>query len=234
MDKKTDADSLDTFIRAFYRTLPVILGYLSVGFAYGVLAQKSGLSDFNTVFMSVIVFAGSAQLVAVGLFASGVGPATVILTTFIVNLRHLLMSAALAPYLKGWTRVQKYWFAFQLTDETFALHMRSFSQKGVYRPEVFTVNAIAQSAWIAGSALGLVAGSLVTDVKPIGLDFALPAMFAVLLVWQLDSFVKFLTATLAAVSSIAFILLGAGQLSVLLATLLAASLGLGIMQWIKR
>lgn len=235
MDEKTDTGyGLSTFIHAFQQTLPVILGYLPVGFAYGVLAQKSGLSDFNTIFMSVIVFAGSAQLVAVGLFASGMGPATVILTTFIVNLRHLLMSAALAPHLKKWTRLQKFWFAFELTDETFALHMRSFSKGEAHKPEVFTVNAIAQSAWITGSILGLVAGSMVTDVKPVGLDFALPAMFAVLLVWQMDSLIKYLTALLAALASVVFILAGAGQMSVLLATVVAASLGLGVMQWIRR
>jgi predicted branched-subunit amino acid permease len=112
--------------------------------------------------------------------------------------------------------------------------MRSFSKGEAHKPEVFTVNAIAQSAWITGSILGLVAGSMVTDVKPVGLDFALPAMFAVLLVWQMDSLIKYLTALLAALASVVFILAGAGQMSVLLATVVAASLGLGVMQWIRR
>jgi len=75
---------------------------------------------------------------------------------------------------------------------------------------------------------------MVTDVKPVGLDFALPGMFAVLLVWQLDSLIKYLTALLAALASVVFILAGAGQMSVLLATVVAASLGLGVMQWIRR
>ena len=86
------------------RALPIVLGYVPIGFAYGVLAGKSGISAANTVLMSLIVFAGSAQFIAVGLFASGSGPAVVILTTFVVNLRHLLMAASLAPYLSKWSR----------------------------------------------------------------------------------------------------------------------------------
>ena len=84
---------------AFRQALPIILGYVPVGFAYGVLAQKSGLSGLNTLLMSALVYAGSAQLIAVGLFAAAVNPLAIVATTFIVNLRHLLMSAALAPYL---------------------------------------------------------------------------------------------------------------------------------------
>jgi len=87
--------------------LPVVLGYIAVGFAYGVLARKAGLSLLQSVLMSVIVYAGSAQLISVGLFAVGVQPLSIILTTFIVNIRHLLMSAALAPYFEKWRNIEK-------------------------------------------------------------------------------------------------------------------------------
>ena len=76
------------------QALPIVLGYIPVGFAYGVLAQKNGLGMFNAVAMSVIVFAGSSQLIGAGLFGAAVSPFTLIFTTFVVNLRHLLMSAA--------------------------------------------------------------------------------------------------------------------------------------------
>ncbi len=218
---------------ALKQTLPIILGYLPVGFAYGVLAQKSGLSATNTMLMSLIVFAGSAQLIAVGLLASGAGAASVIVTTFVVNLRHLLMSASLAPYLRTWSRLQQALFAFQLTDETFALHSSRFPRGETSKPETLAINMIAQSAWLGGSLLGLFAGTLITDVKPIGLDYALPAMFMVLLVWQLTTWTRWITAVLAGAISVGLALAGLSQTNVILATVLAASLGLGVETWIS-
>ncbi|MFO8033354.1 MAG: AzlC family ABC transporter permease [Desulfohalobiaceae bacterium] len=220
-------------LAALQQTLPVILGYLPVGFAYGVLAQKSGLSGMNTVLMSLLVFAGSAQLIAVGLLASGAGAATVILTTFMVNLRHLLMSASLAPFLKSWSRLQQAFFSFQLTDETFALHSSRFTQGHTSKHETLAINVIAQSAWLAGTCLGLFAGGLISDVQPIGLDFALPAMFIVLLVWQLQSLLRVITALAAGACSLALTLLGLEQTSIILATVLAATLGLMLETWSK-
>ncbi|MEE8390137.1 MAG: AzlC family ABC transporter permease, partial [Anaerolineae bacterium] len=76
---------------------PIVLGYIPIGLAFGVLAQKAGISTLNTLLMSLLVYAGSSQLIAVGLFASGVPALSVVLTTFVVNLRHVLLSAALSP-----------------------------------------------------------------------------------------------------------------------------------------
>lgn len=219
---------------ALRRTVPIILGYLPIGFAYGVLAQKTGLSSVNTLLMSLLVFAGSAQLIAVGLFAAGTGPASIILTTFIVNLRHLLMSAALAPYLRGWHSGLQALFAFQLTDETFALHSSRFPGRNLIKPEIFSVNMIAQLAWLAGTFLGLIASGLVTDISPIGLDYALPAMFIVLLVWQVTSLVRFSAAVLGGLFSVVFFLAGWEQFNVILATVLAATCGLGVDAWMRQ
>ncbi|MBS3809455.1 MAG: AzlC family ABC transporter permease [Desulfobacterales bacterium] len=221
-------------LSALQQSLPVILGYLPIGFAYGVLAQKSGLSGFNTAMMSLLVFAGSAQLIAVGLLASGAGPATVILTTFMVNLRHLLMSASLAPFLRSWSRIEQAFFSFQLTDETFALHSSRFTGGRPLKKETLAINVTAQSAWLAGTCMGLFAGSLISDMRPIGLDFALPAMFIVLLVWQVKSLLFLFTAVAAGVCSLALILLGLGQSSVIIATVIAATLGLAVETWIKK
>ena len=221
-------------ISALQQAVPIILGYLPIGFAYGVLAQKTGLSAVNTLAMSLLVFAGSAQLIAVGLFSAGAGPASIILTTFIVNLRHLLMSAALAPYLRGWRPWLQALFAFELTDETFALHSSRFPGRDLIKPEIFSVNIIAQSAWLAGTFLGLIASTLISDITPIGLDYALPAMFIVLLVWQVTSLVRFSAAVLGGLFSIIFFLTGWEQFNVILATMLAATCGLGVDAWIRR
>lgn len=214
--------------------LPVILGYLPVGFAYGVLAMKNGLNCANTMLMSILVFAGSAQLIAIGLFSSGVGPAGIIITTFIVNLRHLLMSAAMSPFLRNWSRPAQAWFAFQLTDETFALHSSRFSKQACALEEVLALNMIAQLAWIGGTFLGIISSNLIKDTRPIGLDFALPAMFIVLLVWQVTDKAKWATALTGGTLAIFFRLVGLDQVSTIGATVLAATLGLGVEAWTKK
>lgn len=222
------------FIQGIIQAVPIILGYVPIGFAYGVLAQKTGLSVFNTIMMSIIVFAGSAQLIAVGLFAAGVSSASIVFTTFIVNLRHLLMSAALSPYLKKW----KWWelipFSYQITDETFAIHSIYFDKTPQRKGEAFGVNMTAQASWVTGTILGVIASQLITDVKPLGLDYALAAMFIGLLVLQLKNRLQVLVAITAGIGSVAFYLFGMNQWNVMLAAVLASTLGVALEIWIKK
>lgn len=216
------------------RAMPVVLGYIPIGFAYGVLAGKGGLSATNTLLMSFIVFAGSAQFIAVGLFASGAGVAAVILTTFIVNLRHLLMAAALAPFLSKWKKSLQAFFAFELTDETFALHSTASASLNSCTLEALAVNVTAQLSWIFGSALGIVAAGLIGDIKPFGLDYALSAMFIGLLVGQCLDRIRLLTAIIAGIVATLLYLLGLQQSYVIVAAVISATIGLGIEQWIKQ
>jgi 4-azaleucine resistance transporter AzlC len=200
-----------------------------------VLAQKAGLSGFNTMMMSVLVYAGSSQLVASGLFAAGAPAASIILTTFVVNLRHMLLSAAIAPFLKRWSRGELAAFAYELTDETFALHAARF-RSGVpgVRPrkaEVFAVNVTAQISWLIGTALGAALGQVIADVEPFGLDYVLPAMFIALIVLQIENrahvAVAFVTGTL----SVALLILGVDQWHVIIATVIGATLGVFLQLW---
>jgi len=216
------------------RALPIVLGYVPIGFAYGVLAGKSGLSQANTLLMSLIVFAGSAQFIAVGLFASGTGPAAVILTTFVVNLRHLLMAASLGPYLSGWKKRSLAFFAYQLTDETFALHSSNAGQLSECKLEALSLNMTAQFSWVLGTGLGIVASELIGDVKPLGLDYALAAMFIGLLVGQCTSPVRIITAIISGAIATVLYLAGWHQFHIIIATVVGATLGLGVEQWIRR
>lgn len=219
---------------ALRQTAPVILGYLPVGFAYGVLAQQTGLSPVNTILMSLLVYAGSAQLIAVGLLGAGVSMPAIIATTFVVNLRHLLMSASLAPYLKGWSKRLLSLLTFQLTDEAFAIHATRFANNELGKQETLAINMLAQSAWVLGSVLGVMSSTLISDVKPIGLDFALPAMFIALLVAQLKKVEHALVAIVGGGLSVLFDQLGAEQWSVIYATVLAATFGVGVESWRKK
>ncbi|MCD6286836.1 MAG: AzlC family ABC transporter permease, partial [Anaerolineae bacterium] len=152
--------------RGVTRALPIVMGYVPIGFAYGVLAKQAGLSVFNAVAMSVLVYAGSAQLIGAGLFAAAAPALSIVATTFVVNLRHMLFSAALSPYLKGWRKSALAIFAYELTDETFAVHSVSFPDGVPSKAEVIAVNVTAQLSWLCGSWLGAVVGGLIKDVKP--------------------------------------------------------------------
>lgn len=211
--------------RVFVPAVPVVLGYLPVGFAYGVLGVNAGISTLNTILMSLIVFAGSAQLMATSFFAQALNPFSIILTTFIVNLRHLLMSASLSTYMKNWKSAEVIGFTYELTDETFAVHsMRFAAGDNSPLPAIF-INLICQSSWIVGTLLGTMTGNLIKDVKPFALDYALPAMFIALLILQIKS-PRHIWVSLAG-GAISLILWGIGitQWNVILSTVLAATLG---------
>ena len=212
---------------------PIVLGYVPIGLAFGVLAQKAGISILNTLLMSLLVYAGSSQLIAVGLFASGVPALSVILTTFVVNLRHVLLSAALSPYLKGWRKWEIAAFAYELTDESFAIHSVRFASGTPSKAEVLATNATAQVAWISGTWLGIVVGQSITDVKPLALDYVLPAMFIALLVLQIKDRVQVGVALATGVLSVGLLLMGVGQWNVIAATLVGATIGMVLETWIK-
>jgi branched chain amino acid efflux pump len=219
---------------AWLQAIPIVLGYLPIGFAFGILAGKAGISTGNTLAMSLLVYAGSAQLIAVGLLASGASPWSIVLTTFVVNLRHLLMSAALSPYLKTWKRALIPLFAFELTDETFGLHSLRFPQQGALPGETLAINVIAQSAWVIGTWLGIAAGNLIADVRPFGLDYALTAMFIALLVFQIKGNKTLVVALLAGLLSTALVVVGVNQWNVIIATLAGATFGVLIESWTKK
>ena len=214
--------------------MPVVLGYLPIGFAYGVLAINAGLSIFQTVLMSIIVYAGSAQLIAVSLFAQAIHPLSIITTTFIVNLRHMLMSAALAPHMRHWKSYQVGLFSFELTDESFGVHSLRFDRGENHPKSTLLINFICQSAWVLGSLLGAVAGNMIQDVRPFALDYALPAMFIALLILQIKNRKHLIIALISAGLSLVLWQLGATQWHVIIATIIAATLGAGIETWQKQ
>jgi 4-azaleucine resistance transporter AzlC len=231
MTTRDQGSNLSGVSAGLTRAVPLILGYVPIGLTYGVLAQKAGLSGLNAVLMSLLVYAGSSQLVAAGLFGSGASAPSIILTTFVVNLRHMLLSAAVAPYLKRWRRGELAAFAYELTDETFALHAASFPSGVPPKGEVFAINAAAQASWLLGTGLGVALGEVIRDVEPLGLDYVLPAMFIALSVMQMEDMKHVGVALFSGTLSVALLLLGAGQWNVILATVIGASTGVLLELW---
>ena len=219
------------WFRSISPALPVMMGYLPIGFAYGVLAVNGGLTVFQTVLMSIIVYAGSSQLIAAGLFALAINPFSIIATTFIVNLRHMLMSAALAPYLKDWRRSQVLAFCFELTDESFGIHSLRFERGETDRQATLGINIICQISWVTGSLLGAVAGNLIEDVRPFALDYALPAMFIALLILQIRNRTFLVIAVISGLLSLLLWFVGITQWNVIIATIIGATIGAGLETW---
>jgi hypothetical protein len=117
------------FLSGVRDTLPLLLGALPFGLIYGAVAATSGLSLAAAIAMSALVFAGSSQFIAIGLVAAQTPVAIIVLTTLIVNLRHMLYSATLLPYLKDLPQRWRIPLAFWLTDETFAVDRAPLSKK---------------------------------------------------------------------------------------------------------
>lgn len=226
--------SRPAWIEGVSRASPIVLGYVPIGIAFGVLAQQAGVAPLNALLMSVIVFAGSAQLIAVGMIAADAPPASIVLTTFVVNLRHLLMSAALSPHLRCWRLPEIARFSFELTDETFALHSTRFAAGQPAKIESFASNATAHAAWVFGSWIGVALGTVIGNVEALGLDYALPAMFIALLVLQIEDRRQVIVAVLTGGLALALQQVGFDQWSVIVATVIGATIGLGGDTWINR
>jgi len=165
-------------------TIPVALAYLATSFAFGVSARQVGLSFFEATLMSVIMYAGSAQMIALGLITAGASVSMLVATTFLVNLRHLLMSASLCPNFREWKSWQRVLFGCQMTDETFAVISTKCSKAAVGPAYAFRVNHVCHFFWITGTVLGHFFGGTL-NLTAIGLDYAIIGMLLALWVMQI-------------------------------------------------
>ncbi|MDR2175142.1 MAG: AzlC family ABC transporter permease [Synergistaceae bacterium] len=161
--------------------LPIILGGVPIGMAHGLLTRQMGFAIELPLFLSLFVFAGSSQFIAVSMLQAGAAPLAVIGTTFVVNFRHLLMSASIAPRLKSWTFLQRFLMGCTLTDETFAVHSANFAAGGADTTEALSLNFTLYLMWTLSVVSGFQMGNLIERPEVWGLDFALPAMFLGLL-----------------------------------------------------
>lgn len=211
------------FGRGMKISVPLLLGYFPVGFAFGVLAAGAGITRFETGLMSLLVYAGSSQFIAMDMFQMGITAMSIILTTFIVNLRHMLMSAAMSPHFSGASRVWLAAFSFEMTDETFALHSTRLTAGPVDRGEIAGVNVTAHAVWVLSTLSGAVLGDAIADVKAYGLDYALTGMFLALLLPHCRIPRRLAAALLAAVLAVLLTLNGAADWSAITATGIAAT-----------
>ena len=161
-------------------TLPLIIGAIPFGIIFGTLAEPSGLSAWGAIAMSVFVFAGSGQFIAIGLLAAGAAIPVIIATTFVVNLRHILYAANLVPKVRHLPHRWRIMMAFGLTDETFAaVSNRFLLQDDTRNAHWFYLGSwlAMYGNWVLCTALGIGLGGLFPDMTDWGLDFAMSVTF---------------------------------------------------------
>ncbi|HUE94038.1 AzlC family ABC transporter permease [Pseudomonas sp.] len=161
-------------------SVPMIVGILPFGLIYGALASLAGLSLWQALGMSLLVYAGSAQFIAISLLSLGSGAVVILLTTLVVNLRHVLYSAALQPYVGQLAQTWRVPLAFGLTDETFAVVQRRYLSQGVTEHGQWYhagVTLALYLSWISSSLVGALFGHSVPNLAGWGLDFAMLATF---------------------------------------------------------
>ncbi|OUM94046.1 MAG: branched-chain amino acid ABC transporter permease [Thermobacillus sp. ZCTH02-B1] len=219
-----------TFRQGVVDCVPTLLGYLTIGFAAGVIEATAGMSLLEIGLLSLFLYAGSAQFITAGMMMAGAPVLSVVGTVFIVNLRHLLMSAALAPKFKGYSPLKNFLIGAQLTDETFGVAAGRLTggERGADR-WMFGLNVTAQANWIVANLLGALLGGWIADPERFGLHYALPAMFiglAAIIVMQNRQYGRDLLVIGCAAGGFALAFLWLpGHLAVMAAAVLAAIAG---------
>ena len=168
---------------AFPKTLPVMAGYLVLGFGFGVLLTSRGYAFWWGLLMSVFIYAGSMQYVAIGLLTGGATLISAALMTLMINARHLFYGISMLEEYRDTGRKKPY-LIFSLTDETYSLVCRAQVPEGVDKGwYYFFISALNQSYWVLGSLAGSLTGAMLAfDAR--GIEFSMTALFVVIFTQQ--------------------------------------------------
>lgn len=237
MESSVDGSSEDRFWDGVKACLPTLLSYLSIGIAAGVVGKTAGLSVMEITLMSLLIYAGSAQFIAAGMIAANASAIAIVVTIFFVNLRHLLLSAALSPYFRHLSSLKNTLIGALLTDETFGVAIQHTANKQYIGEKwMFGVNIAAYVNWIIATIAGALLGQWIANPERFGLDFALPAMFIGLLVLLMADRVKkividVVVAVSAVVIAVGVSLVSSSSVGVMTAIVLASTIGLVVEKW---
>lgn len=223
-----------TFWDGLATSVPLILGYFPIAFSFGVAATGAGLSRLEAMALSVIVYSGASQFLAIALIASGAPLLVAVFTLTAMNLRHVLFGPALLKRVgAGATKRYAWVWAFGLTDEVFGATLGALARGQVFsEPFMFGLGLGAYAAWLSGTTVGVFAGGGALDGWPAvsaGLEFMLPALFLALLLSILKRAQLPVIAVAAATTVAVTLLWGAtaGLLAGMIAGAGAGVLGLG-------
>lgn len=177
-------------------SLPILIGYIPIAMAFGILAKSCDLSLIETGLFSIMVFAGASQFIALNLLIIGVGIQEIILTTLLVNFRHFLMGASITTKLDSSLMKWKNLIAFGITDELFSV--LSFKRGKLNTSYVLVLEYLSYFSWVFGTIIGYLAGGLLPKILVNSMGIALYAMFIAILVPEIK---KSISVAILAISS---------------------------------
>ena len=164
---------------AAVKLTPILLGYFPIGVSFAIIAAEAGLTAAEIISMSIFVVAGASQLAALPVIEVGGGLFYVFVLTWLINIRHAVLSASLAPALHSFSNRELAVFCYGLTDEAFTIHALDIERKQFNKPTAIAINLGVHLIWVAATAVGCYVGfMLIETMEFIRLEFALPALFA--------------------------------------------------------
>ncbi|MCK8818021.1 AzlC family ABC transporter permease [Natroniella sulfidigena] len=218
-----------SFLAGIKKGIPIALGYIPIGITFGLMANSAGIPYYISIMMSLFVFAGASQFIAVNLLMLHTGAWEIILTTLIINLRHFLMSASLSQKLNP--ALSNRWrslLAFGVTDETFSVASLE-SNENLGPQFLLGLNLISYGAWNLGTILGVLLGTNLPELIQNSMGIGLYAMFIGLLVPSLKKSPPILIIALIAIISNSLLDYNFSSLStgwqVIISTTIAAAIG---------
>lgn len=221
-----------TIRRALLDTVPVMTGYLFLGFGFGIVLHQIGYGVLWAGAMSLFIYAGSMQYMAVSLLTSGAGLLTTALTTFVVNARHLFYGISMIDAYKGAGKKKPY-LIFALTDETYSLVSADRVPEGISKHGYcFLVSLFDHIYWVSGTILGSLAGSLL-PINYEGIEFVLTALFVTIFVEQWLSTKNHAPAVIGVASTL-ICLLVFGKEVFLIPSMVIIALSLTLMRKVKK
>jgi 4-azaleucine resistance transporter AzlC len=209
--------------------IPLWLSSAPFGAIYAVEAQAAGLSLAQILVMSLIVFAGASQMTAARMFSVGAAPISIIFTTLIINARHVLLTAALAPHIRQEKPAMRTLLAAQLTDESFAMGTKAFISGQGSAAYQLGCNLSLYVVWTSSSLLGALIGAQIDDPAAYGIDLVFPLTFIGLLVPLLRDKISVQVAMYALILTVASALVFPGSWYILIAGICASGIG----AWLK-
>jgi len=211
-------------------SIPLVVGVIPFGITCGIMALAAGLTSGEVLLMSICVFAGASQFIAITMLGAGInGWGLIVVTTLLVNLRHLLMGASLAPYIIRLPVALQALLSFGMVDETYAITIDRIYKKGYSASYQLGANALFYSAWVLSTAVGVLLSGYISDPLAWGLDFAMPAIFLTMLIPRLVSPTAVVVCGVAAMVAIVGMLYLPGQWYIIAACVSAAAVG-GLME----
>lgn len=217
--------SIDGVFSGARASLPIAISVATYGLVFGVLARQTTLGTGETLLMSATVFAASAQFVALDLWGRKLPSSAIVVTTFLVNLRHLLMGASLRPWLSKLSSGKVYGMLFFLNDESWGITMREHADGERDGAFLLGSGLLVFVAWVGASTLGVTAGSFIQNPARYGLDFAFIAVYIALLVGVWDDSEDAIPVGTAAVVAIGAAYLLPGEWHIILGGLVGSVAG---------